>query len=112
MLLQGYAWIDMAMEAGGLDRLSYVVSDAEPCRICTAAQVMQEPGAGGDRDFPAPAQRLELFLKAMTVEDGFRFSGAAVDGDDQARLGAGRDTILCGIDGTGPPSPPPQVAVS
>ncbi len=66
ILVQGYAWIDMARDAGGIQMIGEIVSDAEPCEICRAAQEMRE-NSRKDKDTPLPMERIEL-LKSISNE--------------------------------------------
>ncbi len=66
VLVQGYAWLDMAKKAGGIQMIGEVVANAEPCRICCAAQDMRENSRDGD-EAPVPVERLEL-LKSLIMD--------------------------------------------
>ncbi|MDF1740035.1 MAG: hypothetical protein P1U86_12810 [Verrucomicrobiales bacterium] len=66
LLVQGYAWIDMARKAGGIQMIGEVVANAEPCKICCAAQELRENSREGD-EAPLPVERLEL-LKSLIMD--------------------------------------------
>ncbi|MDF1823700.1 MAG: hypothetical protein P1U68_03600 [Verrucomicrobiales bacterium] len=110
ILVQSYAWIDMAFEAGGIDQLAYAVTDAAPCALCCAASQLQDPSPADQSDFPSPSERLELFLKTLAV-NGEAERPAFRNPDDNhssANLSAYGVRLLRSLDGNGPLTPPPR----
>ena len=72
ILVQGYAWLDMAEKAGGINQLGVVMTEAEPCEICDAARDLAERTSSGD-NLPVPVERIDIlktmaFLSSVSID--------------------------------------------
>lgn len=59
MLIQSYAWYDMAQKAGGVENIVEVVTEAPPCKFCKAAAALQEKSEP-DPQAPLSGERVEV----------------------------------------------------
>lgn len=59
MLVQGFGWIDMANDLGGVENLSTAIFEEAPCKYCQAAwaMVMEADLDESSDDVPAPTKR-------------------------------------------------------
>lgn len=110
--MQGYAWFDMTVKAGGISQLGWVMTEAAPCQHCmAAAEAMQETSnESSDRNMPT-GHSFE-FLKNVTFEEAlvpsFDDAGAVLEWS----FPFPEDSIHPGQCENSPLTPPPQVAVS
>ena len=71
VLIQTYAYYDMAQKAGGMGKIVEVVTEAPACEFCKAAQAMQQKSEP-NKDNPPSKDRVEI-VKVYAVFIGFDF---------------------------------------
>lgn len=64
--LQGWAWIEMAREAGGIHRIGEAMFEFAPCGRCHAAQALSQ-GSHEDSERPLPGERLDTLRFVATL---------------------------------------------
>ena len=66
-MLQGMAWWHMAVEAGGVEKISEAMFDVAPCPLCRAARDLDQDSPGGKPNAPAPTEGNNGFRLTATV---------------------------------------------
>lgn len=106
LLVQGYAWVDMARKAGGIDQLVYAMTNAEPCCICEMARDLNDSSQSPEKT-PASSKPLEWLKGIESTATEFRFGLKAVT-DSGCQFPIPGDSLRFAGQITSPDIPPPR----
>lgn len=110
LLVQGYAWIDMARKAGGIEHLAFAMTKAKPCCLCEMAQDLSDSSRTNEKT-PNSSKPIE-FLKGLgSIASEFRFSLESVV-DSNYTFPIPKDALLPAGKSKSPPTPPPQTVAT
>jgi hypothetical protein len=104
--LQGYAWLQMAREAGGIAALPRVILGVPPCGICEAAMRVADIEREGDGEKMPGGARVDLVLYRQASEEA-RVSWGVVEEVEEV-FGVAGGLLGAGIGRPGPALPPPR----
>ena len=108
--VQGWAWIEMAREAGGLHRIGEAMFEFAPCGRCHAAQALSQ-GTDEDSDRPGPSERPES-LRFVATFEGTNVVPARPGVDLDAGYSRCRSEVSPPSRGDRPPVPPPRAVMA
>ncbi|WP_435894951.1 hypothetical protein [Oceaniferula spumae] len=110
MLIQTYGWYDMALKAGGMDKIVEAVTEAPACEFCRAAQEMQQKSEPSHENTPGK-DRVET-VKVYAVHHGHDLFKARSFSSSDSRVwrSAGNEIVPDRL-ALAPSTPPPEFFV-
>lgn len=106
LLVQGYAWLDMARKAGGMEQLAAVMTDADPCRICDIAKDLSDSSRSDEKN-PYSSKRIELLTNMEPTSTELSLTAAAAV-DSTYQFPIPEDAFRLTGQSTSPATPPPR----
>ena len=106
LLVQGYAWLDMARKAGGMEQLAAVMTDADPCCICDLARDLNDSSRSNEKT-PFSSKSIDLLKNMEPASTELSLSAAAAV-DSTYQFPIPEDALRLTGQSTSPATPPPR----